>query len=297
MSAAVRPVWMGEPSLAQRLLKAVILAIVVFVVVYPFVTIVATSLGSEREITRSGGLIMLWPDAPTLDAYRTILAGGVVARALWVSTGITVVGTLMSLTATIAMAYALSRPMIGRRFVVRLTLFTLFFAPGIIPNYLVVRELGLLNSYASLILPVLVNAFNLLILRQFFMGIPAELIDAAKIDGAGDLQVLFRVVLPLSKAVIAVIGLFYAVAYWNAFFNAVLYLSDSAKWPLQIVVRLYVLSGISLPGTIGAVDANAPPPEAMQMAIVVVAITPILLAYPFLQRYFARGVLTGAIKG
>jgi putative aldouronate transport system permease protein len=297
MSAAQRPAWMGEPTLAGRFAKTIVLTIVTFLVVYPFITIIATSLGSEREITRSGGLILFWPSEPTLDAYRTILAGGVVARALWVSTGITIVGTLMSLTATVCMAYALSRPMFGRSFVVRMTLFTLFFAPGIIPNYLVVRELGLLNSYGALIFPVLINAFNLLVMRQFFMGIPGELIDAARIDGAGELQILFRVVLPLSKAVIAVIGLFYAVAYWNAFFNAVLYLSDSAKWPLQIVVRLYVLSGISLPGTVAANDASTPPPEAMQMAIVVVAILPILLAYPFLQRYFSRGVLTGAIKG
>jgi ABC-type glycerol-3-phosphate transport system permease component len=257
--------------------------------------VIATSLASEPDVIKNGGLV-IWPEHPTLQSYRTIFAGGVVTRAMTVSIGITVIGTLLSLAVTIGMAYGLSRRIWGSRFFLLLALTTLLFTPGIIANYLAVKQLGLLNTYASLILPVLVNAFNLVVLRQFFMNIPSELLDSAKIDGANDWQILTRIVLPLSKAVVAVVALFYAVGYWNNFFNALLYLNDSAMWPLQLVLRLYVVQGAPLPSA-GDVSENAPPLQSIQMAVVVLAMIPILLVYPFLQRYFTRGVLSGAIKG
>jgi ABC-type glycerol-3-phosphate transport system permease component len=180
-----------------------------------------------------------------------------------------------------------------------LALLSLLFQPGIIPSYLVVKQLGLLNTYASLIVPVALNAFNLIVMRQFFMDIPQELIDSAKIDGAGELHILFRIVLPLSGAVLAVVALLYAVFYWNAFFQALLYLQDSAMWPLQLVLRQYVIQGSPLPGVTAysAPGGSPPPTQSIQMAVVVVATLPILLVYPFLQKYFTKGVLTGAIKG
>ena len=157
---------------------------------------------------------------------------------------------------------------------------------------------GQLNTYAALIAPVAVSGFNFVVMRQFFMSIPQELSDAARIDGASDLGILWNVVLPLSKAVIAVVTLFYAVAYWNNFFGALLYLSDSAMWTLPLVVRTYVLQGAHLPGALVFADGSQPPAEqALQMAMVIVAILPILLVYPFLQKYFTSGVLRGAIKG
>jgi putative aldouronate transport system permease protein len=198
---------------------------------------------------------------------------------------------------TVGMAYGLSRKIIGGRWILILALATLLFTPGIIPNYLAVKQYGLLNSYASLILPVVINAFNLVVMRQFFMGVPQELVDSAKIDGANDFDVLLRIMLPLSKAVLAVIALFYAVnTYWNSFFNALLYLNDSSMWPLQLVLRLYVVQGAPLPTAGEALD-SVPPLQSLQMAVVVVALVPILLVYPFLQRYFTSGVLSGAIKG
>jgi putative aldouronate transport system permease protein len=291
-----RPPWMEKPSLRWRLLKGAILGFVALAVVYPFWSIIATSLSDDEELRRAGGLVTI-PRKPTLQAYEVIFKGDVVTRALKVSLGITVVGTLLSVLATIAMAYALSRPTFFGRPVFLIVLLTLFFSPGIIPMYLIVRQAGLIDSYAALILPVLVSAFNLIVVRQFFMGIPQDLIDSAKIDGAGDLAVLFRIILPLSKPVIAVVTLFYGVAYWNSFFSALLYLNDYQKWPMQLILRQYVLQGSMLNDkSIAATDT--PPPElAVQMAVVVVATVPILVLYPFLQRFFTSGVLKGAIKG
>jgi putative aldouronate transport system permease protein len=295
-SAAVeRPAWLERENLFERSVKIGVFAVVIFAVVYPFLSVLATSLASEPDVIKNGGLV-IWPEHPTLQAYRTILAGGVVTRAVTVSMGITVVGTLLSLAVTIGMAYGLSRRVWGGKYFLLLALFTLLFTPGIIPNYLAVKQYGLLNSYASLILPVLVSAFNLVVLRQFFMNIPSELLDSARIDGANDWDILLRIVLPLSKAVVAVVALFYAVSYWNDFFNALLYLNDSSMWPLQLVLRLYVVQGAPLPSAGEALE-NAPPLESIQMAVVVVAMVPILMVYPFLQRYFTRGVLSGAIKG
>ncbi|MER6848731.1 MULTISPECIES: carbohydrate ABC transporter permease [Streptomyces] len=286
---------MEKPTLAGRLAKGLALVTVVAAVAYPLLGVIGTSFASQTDIIRSTGLV-LWPDHPTLDAYRTIFTGGVVTRALLVSVGITVVGTLASLLATIGMAYGLSRREVtGSRFILMTALFTMLFNAGIIPNFLLVKGLGLYDTYAALVLPTLVSAFNLVVLRSFFMNLPEELYDAAKVDGAGDLTVLVRVVLPLSKAVLAVISLFYAVTYWNAFFNALLYLNDSDKWPLPMVLRTYVLQGQSL-NSVSAGEALAPQ-QAVQMAVLVIAVVPILLVYPFLQRYFTKGVLTGAVKG
>lgn len=299
MQRATRPMWMERPSVPEQVIKALVLIVVSLIVVLPFVAVLSTSLASQKEIAQNGGFLLL-PLHPNLDAYRLILSGGVVTRATMVSVGVTVIGTLLSLTVTAMMAYGLSRPgVVFSKPVLLIALFTFLFTPGIIPVYLTVKQLGLINQFAALIIPVLMSAFNLVIMRNFFMNIPQELIDSARIDGAGEVTVLWRVVLPLSKAVLAVIGLYYAVGYWNAFFTALLYLNDTSMWPLQLVLRLYVLQGSPLPGSSIAGDSGAPPPpsESIQMAVVVLATIPILLVYPFLQRYFTKGVLTGAVKG
>jgi multiple sugar transport system permease protein/putative aldouronate transport system permease protein len=216
-----------------------------------------------------------------------------------VSIGITLVGTAVSLISSTLLAYSLSRQgSFAQKPMLALVLLTLLFSPGLIPNYLVVKEFGLLDSYWALILPAALSGFNVIVLRAFFMGIPGELIDSARIDGAGHLMIFGRIVLPLSKAVLAVIGLFYAVGYWNAFFNAMLYMNDSAKWPLQLVLRTYVINNAELGASdLGATVDVVPPQPSIQMAILVVTIVPILIVYPFLQRHFAKGVLTGAVKG
>lgn len=275
--------------------KIVVLTAVAAMVLAPILTVVATSLTSEQELIDSGGWV-LWPSAPTLDAYGKILRGGVVTRATLISTAVTVVGTVVSLIVTILMAYGMSRPgMFAGRPLTVMVLLTMFFSPGMIPTYLVVQGMGLLDSLPALVIPVLVNAFNLIVLRGFFQGIPSELFEAARVDGASELSILFRVVLPLSAGAVAVVGLFYAVTYWNMFFNAVLYLNDSGKWPLQVILRQYVLEGSPLAeSTFDEADSTSS--RAIQMAVVVMAMLPILAIFPFVQRHFSKGVLTGAIK-
>ncbi|MFC7586560.1 carbohydrate ABC transporter permease [Nonomuraea antimicrobica] len=229
-----------------RAVKGVVVAACCALVILPFLAVISTSLADQTQVTATGGYV-LWPERPSLDAYRAILAGGVVTRALLVSVGVTVAGTLLSLTCITLLAYSLSRPgSLLHRPILLTVLFTLLFAPGMIPMYLTIKQLGLLDSYWSLILPGLASGFQIIIMRAFFQEIPGELIDAARIDGAGELRILLRVVLPLSKAVVAVVGLFSAVAYWNAFFNAMLYLNDTEKWPLQLVLRTYVVDNSSL---------------------------------------------------
>ncbi|MFI7367107.1 carbohydrate ABC transporter permease [Streptomyces sp. NPDC050149] len=286
---------MERPTRMGTTAKAVAVVVVVLAVAYPLIGVICTSFASQTDIIKSSGLV-LWPDHPTLDAYRTIFTGGVVTRALLVSVGITVFGTVASLLVTVGMAYGLSRREVtGSRFILMTALFTMLFNAGIIPNFLLVKGLGLYDTYAALVMPTLVSAFNLVVLRSFFMNLPEELYDAAKVDGAGDFRILVRIVLPLSKAVLAVISLFYAVTYWNAFFNSLLYLNDTDKWPLPMVLRTYVLQGQSLnAASAGEVLA---PQQAVQMAVLVIAVVPILCVYPFLQRYFTKGVLTGAVKG
>ncbi|MEU9957704.1 carbohydrate ABC transporter permease [Streptomyces sp. NPDC050982] len=294
MSAHARPAWMEKPRPLTQAAKAVALVAVVLLVCVPFLVILSTSLASPEEVVDNGGWV-LWPTEPTVQAYRDILDGGIVTHALGVSAGVTVAGTLFSLFCTVTLAYALSRPgVFGGRPVLLLVLFTFLFPPGMIPSFLLVKELGLLDSYGSLIFPVLINVFNLVVLRGFFQSIPDELYEAARLDGAGDWRVLWSVVLPLSKAALAVVGLFYAVAYWNSWFYASLYL-ESDHWPLQQVLRTYVVAGSGLTDTAtseGTVNA----PQTVQMAVLVIATVPILLIYPFLQKYFTKGVLTGAIK-
>jgi putative aldouronate transport system permease protein len=294
-----RPIWMERPSIPTQALKTVVLLAIVVLMAFPFLYMLAVSLASAKDVL-GGGLILL-PAHPTTVAYESILRGGIVARALIVSVGVTVTGTLIAMALTTTMAYALTRTreVPGSRLALLLVLGTLLFSAGIIPNYLLVKSLHLLNTYWALILPGAVSGFNLVVIRQFFLAIPQDLIDSARMDGANDVQILWRVVLPLSKAVLAVIALFYAVGIWNDFFNALIYLNDSSMWPVQLVLRQYVLQGTPL----GDIQTNPllggqpPPPQSFQMAIVVLGTLPILVVYPFLQRYFTRGVLTGAVKG
>lgn len=292
-----RPVWMEKPGPLMSAAKAITLILIVIVMLFPMVYVLSMSFSSATDAARGG--LVLFPRNPTLEAYRAILSGGVVQRALQVSLGLTLFGTAAQMLFTATMAYGLSRTsVIGSKFVLYIVLGAMIFSPGMIPSYLLVKELGMINTYQALVIPGLISAWNLIIVRNFFMNIPRELLDAARVDGANDRQVFTQIVLPLSKAVLAVVALFYGVSIWNQFFNAILYLNEPGKWPIQVVLRQYVLMGTNLASAQGIESGAAPPPaQTIKMAIVVVATVPILLVYPFLQKYFTKGVLTGSIKG
>ena len=284
------------PGWPMRIFKGLVLLVFCAVVIIPFVGVISTSVAPNKQINESGGLVLL-PKSVNFAAYESLFAGGVVTQALFVSIFVTVVGTLLSLTVSCLLAYALARPAFtAGRPILLIVLFSMLFSPGIIPTYLTVKGVGLLDSIWALIVPTMISAFNVVVLRAFFMNLPNEITESARIDGAGELKTFTYIVLPLSKAVLSVIGLFYAVAYWNAFFSALLYLNDSKLWPLQLVLRTYVINDAQL-GSAELGTERLPPQASIQMAILVVSIVPILLVYPFLQRHFAKGVLTGAVKG
>ncbi|GIE81466.1 ABC transporter permease [Actinoplanes philippinensis] len=298
----LRPVWEEQPSLLGQLGKGTILTLVVAVVVVPLWVVVVTSLSSEKTINSAGGYVFL-PREFNPSAYVVIFSGGQITDAILVSTIVTLAGTALSLVVTVLAAYGLSRPgTLGHRPILFYFLLTFLIYPGMIPSYLVVTGLGLKDNLLSLILPTAISAFNLVVLRAFFMSIPGELYDSARMDGAGELRVLTRIVLPLSKAVTAVVGLFYAVGYWNAFFNAILYIDRNDLQPVQRVLQQFILAGQS-PASSGAAVAipglgsTVPPSLAIKMAVVVVTIVPALIIYPFVQRHFTKGVIIGAVKG
>jgi putative aldouronate transport system permease protein len=292
-----RPVWEEPPTVAGRLGKNTLLTIVVLAVLFPLWSVLVTSLASRETVNAAGGMVVL-PREFDPAAYITIFDGGQVAKAVWISVLLTSMGTAFSLTLTVLAAYGLSRPgSMAHRPLLFLFLLTFLIYPGLVPSYLVVTGFGLKDSLWALILPSAITAFNLVVIRAFFMNIPSELVDCARLDGASEFGILTRLMIPLSKAVIAVVGLFYAVSYWNAFFNALLYIDDNDKWPIQRLLQSYILAGQSPQVSGSQVGVSMPPTLAIKMAVVVVTVAPIMLVYPFVQRHFVKGVIVGAVKG
>ncbi|SDX48790.1 carbohydrate ABC transporter permease [Paenibacillus sp. PDC88] len=274
----------------------ILLAVIALVTVLPFVHVVAGSFTTSAEMAAKK--FVLIPTDWSLDAYKFIFSTNTIFRAMLVSMGVTVIGTLFSMLITSLMAYGLSRrDLDGRKVIMFMVVFTMLFSGGMIPTFLVVKELGLIDTYAALILPSAISAFNMIILKNFFQNIPEGLEESAKIDGSNDFGILFRIVLPLSMPAIATISLFYAVTYWNTYMSAILYLNESKMWPIQVLLRQIVVlaSGMDYSSEL---DSSVPPPDqAVKMAVIVVATLPILLVYPFLQKHFAKGAMLGSIKG
>jgi putative aldouronate transport system permease protein len=232
-------------------------------------------------------------------AYRYIFSAVTLPRAMLVTVYITVIGTAVSLLLTAFMAYALSsKQLLGRNVFMFMVVFTMMFGGGIIPTYFVVRSTGLLNSLWSLIIPSAINSFNLIVLRNFFMAIPDELEESAVIDGCHELTILFRIILPLSMAAMAAFGLFYAVAKWNTWFAAIIYIQEPAKWPIQVLLRQVVFVSTGIGDSSMSSDVNMTfTSDAIRSAVIVVSTLPILLVYPFLQKHFTKGILLGSVKG
>ncbi|MFF3616468.1 carbohydrate ABC transporter permease [Streptomyces sp. NPDC002580] len=292
-----RPPWEEEPSKAGLAGKGIVLVLAALAILFPLWIVIVTSLQSKRTIDAAGGLVVV-PKGFTLVAYQELLSGGQVQRAALVSLGVTLVGTLFSMAVSVLCAYGLSRVgSLGHRWFLMLLLATMFFGAGLIPTYLLVQALGLTDSYLALILPSAVSVFNILVLRAFFMGISPELVDSARIDGAGDWRILWQIVMPLSRAVIAVISLFYAVGYWSAWFNASIYLTDQDMMPLQNVMIQLVQKQERPAGLATQVNTGQLSPLAIQMAVMVMALLPVAVLSPFVQRHFRKGMLTGAVKG
>ncbi|MFD8228232.1 carbohydrate ABC transporter permease [Streptomyces massasporeus] len=295
--APPRPVWEEEPSKAGVAAKGIVLAGACLAVLFPLWIVIVTSLSTKQTINAAGGLVVI-PKGVTFVAYQELLSGGQVTRAAIVSVCVTLAGTVFSMTVSVLAAYGLSRSgSLGHRWLLMTLLATMFFGAGLIPTYLLVQSLGLTDTYLALILPSAVSVFNILVLRAFFMNISPELVDSARIDGAGDWRILRQIVLPLSRAVIAVITLFYAVGYWSAWFNASIYLGDQSMMPLQNVMIQLVQKQEAPVGVSQAIKTGQISALAIQMAVMVMALLPVAVISPFVQKHFKKGMLTGAVKG
>lgn len=287
-----------DKTLGNRIFNVVnysLLLIIAIVCVLPFVYVLAVSFTSPSEVAK-GGLI-LFPKEWSLSAYKYIFSTDTLLRSLGVSIYITVVGTIINLVFTALMAYPLAKSKLrGRQTILLAVLFTMLFSGGMIPTYFVVKGLHLTNTLWSLMIPSAISAFNLIVLKNFFQQIPDGLEDSAKIDGCNDMGVLFRIVLPLSMPAMATFALFYSVTHWNQFFNAILYINDNGKWPIQVLLREIIMLAQSRIGDAGFDEAEIQP-LTIRMAVIVFATLPILLVYPFLQKHFTKGVLLGSVKG
>jgi putative aldouronate transport system permease protein len=274
--------------------NVVLLIAIGIVALVPFIYVLAGSFATEAELaTRS---FFLWPETFSLDAYEAIFTSPAFVRALITTIAVTAVGTLVQLMLTATMAYPLSKANLpGGRLILSLIVFTMVFGGGMIPTFLVVKDLGLLNNYWALILPMAINPFSLIIIKNFFQQLPAELEESAKIDGANELQTLWSIVLPLSKPVLATFALFYAVGIWNDFMSPLLYLNDNSMWTLQMFLRqVTVATDLSV---VEQDPTQLPPAQGIKFAVIIVATLPIVLFYPFLQKHFAKGMLIGSVKG
>jgi len=275
-----------------QVFNVLFLLLVSFAMLYPVIYVTAASFSEETAILR--GDVFLWPVLPHIKAYQKVFQYPL----LWQSYGntvlYTVLGTAINLILTVFGAWALSqKKMVGRRFFTLMCTFTMFFNGGMIPTFLVIKELKLLNTIWAILLPGAVSTYNMILMRTFFLQIPQSLVEAAELDGCKDFGVLFRIILPLSLASLMTIGMFYAVAHWNSYFTAVLYLSKPELYPLQIILRQVVLMNEIVENASSQENVMA---EGIKYATIVVAMLPMLCVYPFVQRYFVKGVMVGSVK-
>jgi putative aldouronate transport system permease protein len=273
-----------------------LLIIIAVVTLFPFLYVISISFTTEAEVIRRG--IVIIPQQITWRAYETVFSGNMgIGHAYGITLFRTIVGGLLNLIFTVVAAYVLSKKALPARSPILLfIIFTMLFSGGLIPTYIVIRSLHITNTIWALIIPGLISVFNLVVIKGFFEQLPAELEESAKVDGAGDLRVLFGIIIPLSLPAIATIGLFYAVGHWNSYFDAIIYLNDNSLMPLQVVLRNILLSSQNQQANAESNDASVST-LGIQMAAVIVSTVPIICVYPFIQKYFTQGVMIGAIKG
>ena len=279
-----------------------ILTVILLIVAYPLIYIVIGSFSSTAAVMANR--VWLWPVEPSLKGYEAVFNNKDILTGFGNSIFYTLAGTFVNLVVTLAAAYPLSRrDLRPRNFIMLVFSFTMFFAGGMIPSYLLVSNLGMLNTRWSVILPGALNVYNMIIARQFFASnIPTELLEASQLDGCSDFQFIFRVVVPLSGAIVAVLGLFFAVGHWNAYFSALLYIGDRKKYPLQVFLREILIQNTidaSMTGSVSLEDEVVKQglEDLLKYSLIIVASVPVLIIYPFVQKYFVKGVMIGSIKG
>lgn len=290
-------------SLGDRLFLALIylfLVIVLAVVIYPLIFILSSSFSSAQAVV--SGRVWLWPVDFSLEGYKVIFSNPAILTGYTNSFLYTVSGVVINVVLTVAIAYPLSKPtFVGRNLIMMLLVFTILFSGGLIPTYLTVKTLGILDTRWAMLLPGALAVFQVIIARTFFQTtIPKELSEAAELDGCSDIGFLWRIVLPLSKAIIAVLVLFYAVGIWNSYFDALIYLKSPHLYPLQIVLRnILILNSIDASSLVDAnqLAARQGLRDLLKFALIVVATVPVLCIYPFVQKYFVQGIMIGSIKG
>lgn len=281
-----------------------LLGVALILVAYPLIYILSASISNPNVV--ASGEMWLFPKELTFEGYKRVFEDAAIWRGYLNTIIYTLAGTAVNLAVTLPAAYAMSRKdMVGRNLFMGIFMVTMFFSGGLVPTYLVVKSLGLIDSMWALILPAATSVWNLIVCRTFFQSsIPKELQEAAEIDGCSDFRLFFRIVLPLSTALIAVMALFFGVGHWNNYFSAMIYLNDQAKYPLQLVLRqILVLQQMSAQS--GALDAGmasslnnkAEVAALVKYAVIIVATLPVIAVYPFLQRYFVQGVMIGSVKG
>lgn len=291
---------MNDKTIGSRVFDGINITLLVLfsiVTIVPFIHIIASSFASASAYNESN--FMLFPTEFSLKAYEYIFTTNALPKSLLITIFITVAGTMLSLIITSLTAYSLSRRKLHfRRLIMFMIVFTIIFHGGLIPDYLVVKELGLLNSYWSLLVPRAMIPFYLIILISFFRSLPEEIEESARMDGCGDLRMLFRIIIPLSMPALATLTLFYAVYQWNTYMHAILYITDTTKWPIQVLLRQIVMvsqAGFVEQGMVAGEQSI--PADTVKMAVITVATLPILLVYPFLQKHFSKGALLGSVKG
>ena len=275
---------------------AIFLTLILLIILIPFWRVIVTAFVPLDIYTDEGVPFFLSPTKWTFEAFRQLLGHSMFPRAALNSAIITLLGTAISLALTIPLAYGLStRNLTGRKVIMAIVLFTYLFSPGLIPVYLLITGMKLTNNYLAVILPPAVSVYNTLVMMSFFEGLPEELKEAARLDGANELQVLWHVILPLSKPILLTIGLFYAVFFWNEFFTPLLYLNDNSLLPLPVLLRNILISA-SFNEYVEYNAFSSSSIESLKAAGVLITMLPMLLVYPWIQRYFTKGALVGGVK-
>lgn len=286
----------NKRSVAYTIIQ-IILGICALLCIIPFLHIIACSFASPRLMASSK--FLLFPTEVSLSAMEYIIKTPSFGRAMWNSLWTTTVATLFSMIVTTLLAYPLShRDLKGRKFIMLCLVFTMIFNPGMIPGYLNVKRLNLLDTWWALLIPQMVSTYNLILVKNYFESLPIELREAAKIDGANDLKICYKIMIPLAKPVLAAVTLFYAVANWNSYFTAILFINDDKKWPIQLVLRNIVLtSQMDLGSSSGSVMISSVNLQSLKYAVILVSTIPILIVYPFAQKHFTKGLMLGSVKG